>query len=515
MTKSIALMVVGALALALLLAACSEEPTPAPTRVTHADCNANPCTDRVTHADCNDNACTDRVTHADCNDKRLHRPRYPRPLQRQSLHRPRYPRRLQRQRLHRPPLPAPIATPIPVPTASSTRTATPIPAPTASPTRTATPIPAPTASSTPTATPIPAPTAPTIASLDVTALPQLTSIGETAQLAVTANMSDASHRDVGNSLVQWESSDSWVATVSEGVVTAVGGGNASITATYEGLIAEAPVSVRISQRSPGTVRVLYAAPADREFRSDYRQAIQHAIVDLQSWYRRELNGLTFSLYDPVVQHCQMSQTEDFYSRGDAWDKVVADVQHCAPVRWGTSDFTWVIYADVMESCDEYLELGEDAHELGRGGLGLTILPRGDLDGLTTPGVYYYCGEGPYDSSLGRFIGGLGHELGHAFGLPHPPGCDPWQATTCNDLESLSLMHDGYEAYPETYLLPADRELLMRSPFFSSHREPLAAPPANLGLDSFYKKYLDADGLPIVASSAVPDSALYRARGTSR
>lgn len=41
--------------------------------------------------------------------------------------------------------------------------------------------------------------------------------------------------------------------------------------------------------------------------------------------------------------------------------------------------------------------------------------------------------------------------------------------------------------------------------------PLPPPPASLGLDPFYEKYLDADGLPIVSSSKVPDAALYRAR----
>ncbi|MDE2929553.1 MAG: hypothetical protein OXQ27_01355 [Chloroflexota bacterium] len=41
--------------------------------------------------------------------------------------------------------------------------------------------------------------------------------------------------------------------------------------------------------------------------------------------------------------------------------------------------------------------------------------------------------------------------------------------------------------------------------------PLPPPPAALGLDHYYRKYLDADGLPIVASAEVPDAALYRAR----
>ena len=41
--------------------------------------------------------------------------------------------------------------------------------------------------------------------------------------------------------------------------------------------------------------------------------------------------------------------------------------------------------------------------------------------------------------------------------------------------------------------------------------PLSPPPSDLGLDPFYKKYLDAGGLPIVASDKVPDGALYQAR----
>ncbi len=40
---------------------------------------------------------------------------------------------------------------------------------------------------------------------------------------------------------------------------------------------------------------------------------------------------------------------------------------------------------------------------------------------------------------------------------------------------------------------------------------VAGPPATLGLAPFYEKYLDAGGLPVVASSDVPDAALFRAR----
>jgi hypothetical protein len=40
---------------------------------------------------------------------------------------------------------------------------------------------------------------------------------------------------------------------------------------------------------------------------------------------------------------------------------------------------------------------------------------------------------------------------------------------------------------------------------------ITAPPASLGLDAFYKKYVDANGIPIVSSENVADQALLNAR----
>ncbi|HPR32658.1 MAG TPA: hypothetical protein PLK12_11195 [Prolixibacteraceae bacterium] len=39
---------------------------------------------------------------------------------------------------------------------------------------------------------------------------------------------------------------------------------------------------------------------------------------------------------------------------------------------------------------------------------------------------------------------------------------------------------------------------------------VTAPPASLNLDPFYKKYLNANGIPVIASWRVPDSALVKA-----
>ena len=294
-----------------------------------------------------------------------------------------------------------------------------------------------------------------VVSLGVSGAIPLTSIGQTIALAATAHRLDGTSQAIASTFVHWVSADAAVATVIDGTVTAVGPGNARIVATYQGQKAEVEVSVHISVRETGTVRVIYAAPWDREFRSDYRDAIQHAIVDLQSWYRRQLGGLTFSLYDATPEQCQLSGNHDDYDSGDVWAKILEGVQHCAAVGHGSAEFVWVLYVAVKEECGE-------EHELGRGGSGVTMLQaaEGDFD----LGPYYYCDEGPYERTSGGVIGGLGHELGHALGLPHPPGCDDGLPTCDYD----ALMHLGFVTYPNTYLRPDEKQILWRSPFIEKN-----------------------------------------------
>ena len=297
-----------------------------------------------------------------------------------------------------------------------------------------------------------------VVSLEVSGAIPLTSIGQTIPLAATVGRLDGSSQGIASAFAHWVSVDPAVATVIDGTVTAVGPGNARIVATYQGQKAEVEVSVHISVRETGTVRVIYAAPSDREFRSDYRDAIQHAIVDLQSWYRRQLGGLTFSLYDATPEQCELSETSDYYDQ-DPWQKVLEGVQHCAPVEGNTSTFAWVIYADLAAVCDA-------RGSLGRGGQGLTMVARDDLEGLIGNRLVYNdeCGRGPYAAPVTRWIGGIGHELGHALGLPHPPGCDEGLPTCDYD----ALMHDGFGTYPNTYLRPDEKQILWRSPFIGKN-----------------------------------------------
>ena len=205
-----------------------------------------------------------------------------------------------------------------------------------------------------------------VASVEVSpSVYELTASGATVQL--TAEALDGNGHGVAGAEFSWESSDVAVATVdASGLVTAVRGGNATITATYEENTAESVISVWISTLSAVSVRVLYVVPADREFRDDYSDGISRAIVDVQGWYRGQLDALTFDIYRVIPEQCHLPRDEDYYSYGDVWEKVLEDVQSCAPVQHGPSQFTWALYVDVTERCGE-------PHELGRGGDGLTML----------------------------------------------------------------------------------------------------------------------------------------------
>lgn len=72
----------------------------------------------------------------------------------------------------------------------------------------------------------------------------ITGIGNTAQLAVSAQPENAAQPKSDMSDVTWSSNKESVATVANGLVTAVGEGTATITATYEGQTATKEITVK-------------------------------------------------------------------------------------------------------------------------------------------------------------------------------------------------------------------------------------------------------------------------------
>ncbi|WP_425154839.1 Ig-like domain-containing protein [Candidatus Palauibacter sp.] len=266
-----------------------------------------------------------------------------------------------------------------------------------------------------------------------------------------------------------ETTDAAISVLSSGdgfgiLSVAPGTATVTITATDAGGLSVSldfsVAAVPLPSETTFTVRSIYAHPNDRPFNADYSAAIREALEDLQLWYMEQLGGKTYVLFDSIPAPCEMAEDHDYYDDGGfprVWIETQAAVQECdavedgAVIEGGAESHVWIIFADILEPrCSQ---LG-----LGRGGLGLAILGAHDLRGLTDPS-WNHCDFGVF--GVGRWIGGLGHELGHGFGLVHPPGCDEG-LPTC---DHAALMHLGFVTWPSTYLRGTEKASLLTTPYF--------------------------------------------------
>jgi len=230
------------------------------------------------------------------------------------------------------------------------------------------------------------------------------------------------------------------------------------------------------------VRVVYLVPLDRPFNSTYRARIQAAIENVQRWYRGEMEALGvrkgFTLHTPVVEFALTPHAASWYAttpNGDDFrywfhNNVYDDAFALTGGREEDPANIWVFYIDAEPGCI-INDQGEEVEQIGGAGArGVAHLWSNDLRGLAgeTNTTHPCPGRTPDNRPVDGWIGGLGHELGHALGLPHPAGCDPPRdPATCGDHELNSLMYLGYLNYPQTYLLVPDVNQLDASPFFTA------------------------------------------------
>jgi hypothetical protein len=211
------------------------------------------------------------------------------------------------------------------------------------------------------------------------------------------------------------------------------------------------------------VRMIYLVPSDKAVRADYQNALANAIADLQRFYRNQLGGgYAFALHSPAVEVYQTPHTAAFYSTGNNsraggfYESVLADGFALTGGGFNDPNYRWVFYVDADLICGQYVG----------GTSGIALLPANDLRGLTSQPTIPTCpNEQSQTLSVNRWIGGLGHELGHAFNLPHPAGCDGGH---CNggQYAYLSLMFAGYGVYPNTYFLDENKTQLLAGGFFT-------------------------------------------------
>lgn len=213
------------------------------------------------------------------------------------------------------------------------------------------------------------------------------------------------------------------------------------------------VNVYAEPQNTNRVRLVYAIPKDRVFRQDWSDAVGDAMLNIQLWTLLQMNGKTFALYSRVPEVCHLQSNSANYL-SNTWNKVAAELQICFSDFDSNPSTNWVVYADVLHDVNA-------AGRLGAGRLGLTMMPRQDLEGLGGQKCVVTDEGSNYCATQLRWVGGLGHELGHSFGLPHPPGCDLGLASC----DSNALMWAGYADYPNTYWREDDKASLLMSKFF--------------------------------------------------
>ena len=215
--------------------------------------------------------------------------------------------------------------------------------------------------------------------------------------------------------------------------------------------------------APNTVRFVYLVSADREVKPEYVAGIERAAKEMQVWYGKQLNGLTFKLADPIVEVIKSDKNAAWFNTHTNGNYVPDwgylntrdEMKRLRGVKPGEDHYTWVVYSDGQ---------GDN----GRASTGFAYMPEDDLLGLV--------GRHPTQKSINRWIAGMGHELGHAFSLPHPE-----DTKKHND----ALMWAGfYNQYPDgrCYLTDEDKATLLASPFFKKWDSDAKAEAASAKLD---------------------------------
>ena len=212
------------------------------------------------------------------------------------------------------------------------------------------------------------------------------------------------------------------------------------------LVASAAVAVADHATVAG-IHFVYMSPSDVAYSAKLEAGVENAARTLQAWFPDELGGKTFALNNDVVEWYQTPHNTSWYQTnpdsdafyaGRFWESATADAFALTGGHFYDPDDIWVLYLDAMPLPGQYIG----------GTSSVALMAAHDLAGL----------NGNSSEPVSRWIGGTGHEMGHAVGLPHPPdspgGPDDW-----------SLMYYGYITFPDTYLRSADRSTLLKSGYF--------------------------------------------------
>ncbi|MBO9202482.1 MULTISPECIES: hypothetical protein [Niastella] len=192
-----------------------------------------------------------------------------------------------------------------------------------------------------------------------------------------------------------------------------------------------------------SVVVYLITPRDKSFNPSYYKALKNATTNIQSWYRSQMgNNKTFVLNPLVLDTLTGLHDSTWYNsygstsgtdpRYYAFYNTQYELQQLLGSSYNTTNYAYFVYVAAPGG--------------GAGIPGFCAMGDQDLKGLL--------GINPENPDPNRWIGGGGHELGHAFGLPHP-----------DNQNGLAIMWTGYLIYPNCILQQSDRDILNASSFF--------------------------------------------------
>lgn len=166
------------------------------------------------------------------------------------------------------------------------------------------------------------------------------------------------------------------------------------------------------------VRVFYFYPSDYQPDQRYIDAINPFIKDIQEWYAEQLGGNTF-YFEPVVLYQSNKITSEYLAEDQIWADVIKELK----IQCGYGNVVALVFlARTLEhgngrSCGPWYS-GEFNGDI--------TVSEANFDAEIIAVTTGYC---PNGYSLGDWHcspqaqrGGIAHELGHAFSLPHPWGC---------------------------------------------------------------------------------------------
>jgi len=269
------------------------------------------------------------------------------------------------------------------------------------------------------------------------------------------------------------------------------------------------------------IRVAYFVPSDREPLPGHQERLDRVMTEVQRFYR---DGMASAGYGPVtfgldrddrrrlrIHLVRGRRPMQAYGR-DASDAVRGEVKTALATQGLEIDRETVVIFEVLLQWD-----GDRATEVGPycgGGNHLAgtawVYDDERLDprhlASKAPGGYYGrpCSIGEFNS---HYVGGVAHELGHAFGLPHD--C---QRLADRD-RGLSLMGDGNHSYaqekrgegPGTFLSAASAMLLAYSRPFAGDRDGAGRRP-KCRLSDLDARF--ADGKLMLAGSVAAEPAAF-------